>query len=220
MAEGTVEAPPDVLVVGGGHFGSRAIEVLARRRRPWRLALVDLDREKVARVCRGEVMGFGGDGVEVLDGLMETGSLKWVVPAVPFHLAHEWILRRLSREKRGRKIALPNGLQLPNPIQGPNMDLYSSYATFLCPEDCTEPREICPVTGLRRPVPLYRLLGGLGAPGFRVSGLRSYQLGPGVGGIRAGDLLSLLEKVKGSTGRWVLFTACRCHGVLSGLETF
>ncbi len=208
-----------MLVVGGGHFGSRALEILARRRRPWRIALVDLEAEKVARLCRGAVMGFWGDGVEVLDGLMEKGSLKWVVPAVPFHLAHEWILRRLSRENRGRKIPLPRGLRVPNPIHGQNMDLYSSYATFLCPEHCTEPREMCPVTGLGRPVPLYSLLGGLEAPGFRVSGLRSYQLGPGIGGLRAGDLLSLLETVRGSAGKWILFTACRCHGVLSGLET-
>lgn len=209
---------PDVLVVGGGYFGKRAISVLARRRRPWRLALVELDEEKLAALSFEGVEIFLGDGVKVLDELVEGGSLRWVVPAVPFHLAHEWITRRLSRERGAMKLEVPGGLDVPNPLQGKNLDLYSSYATFSCPEQCTEPKEVCPVTGLPRPVPLYELLGNLKVPGFQVGGVRSYQLGPGVGGVRKEDLLSLFEKVRELPARWILFTACRCHGVLSGLE--
>lgn len=209
---------PDVLVVGGGHFGSRAVKLLASRKKPWRLALVDLEAEQVARLKDFGVEGLVGDGVAVLDRLLQAGSLKWIVPAVPFHLAHAWVLRRVSGKRKAGKIPVPQGLAVPNPLQGPDGELYTSYATFRCPEHCTEPKEVCTVTGLPRPDPLYRVLGSLRVPGYKVTGMRSHQLGPGVGGILAKELLSVLERVGQGPGRWILFTACRCHGVLSGLE--
>jgi hypothetical protein len=81
-----------------------------------------------------------------------------------------------------------------------------------------EPAGRCTVTGQARPFPLFRLLGRLTVPGFRVMGVRSRQMGPGVGGLRASDLRALLAKLEGASGQVLLFTACRCHGVLSGLE--
>lgn len=208
----------DLLVVGGGRFGARAVEVLRARRKPWRIALVDLRAELTAPFKSVGVIPLAGDGVQVLDQLLESGRLKWIVPAVPFHLGHAWVLRRLSRAAKARKIPLPFSLQVPNPFQGQDLDLYASYATFRCPEHCTEPKEACIVTGLPRPAPLYEVLCSLQVPGFRLAGLRSRQLGPGVGGVLAKDFISLFEKVKGKPGRWILYTACRCHGVLSGLE--
>lgn len=209
---------PDVLVVGGGHFGKRAVEVLRAGKRPWKIALVDLRAEVVAGFESLGVTPLVGEAVQVLERLMEVGTLKWIVPAVPFHLAHAWVLHRLSGQVKARKIPVPQPLAVPNPLQGQELDLYASYATFRCPEHCIEPKEACTVTGLPRPSPLYRVLGSLEVPGFGVTGLRSRQLGPGVGGVLVKDFLSLFERVNGRTGRWIIYTACRCHGVLSGLE--
>lgn len=218
MDELLEEGPLDVLVVGGGHFGSRAVEVLLARKRPWRLGVVDLKAEPVARLGGRGVKVLVGDALQVLDRLMEAGPPRWIVPAVPFHLGHAWVLRRLSRHGMAHKIPVPQPLQVPNPLQGQHLDLYASYATFRCPEHCTEPKGTCTVTGLPRPAPLYAVLSSLQVPGYMVAGLRSRQLGPGVGGVLAQDLLCLLEKVREKPGRWILYTACRCHGVLSGLE--
>lgn len=204
-----------MLVVGGGHFGKRAVEVLRAGKRPWKIALVDLRAEVLDGFLALGVAPLAGDAVQVLERLMEAGTLQWIVPAVPFHLAHAWVLHRLSK---ARKIPVPQPLAVPNPLQGQGLDLYTSYATFRCPEHCIEPKEACTVTGLPRPSPLYRVLGSLEVPGFQVTGLRSRQLGPGVGGVLAKDFLSLLERIKGRPGRWIIYTACRCHGVLSALE--
>lgn len=207
------------MVVGGGYFGGRAVEALKKvGKRRWNIAVVDLRAELSHRFKPLGVIPLVGDGVQVLDQLLELGWLKWIVPAVPFHLAHAWVLHRLSGRASARKIPIPHPLPVPNPLQGRDMDLYASYATFRCPEHCIEPKEACTVTGLPRPSPLYAVLSCLEVPGHWVTGLRSRQLGPGVGGVLAKDLLALFEKVRGKPGRWILYTACRCHGVLSGLE--
>lgn len=220
MDEALQAGSPELLVVGGGHFGSRAVEVLKTARRPWKIALVDLKAEIPARFESLGVTPLVGDGVQVLDRLMEAGQLKWIVPAVPFHLAHAWVLRKLSGQARAQKTPVPQPLSIPNPLQGQDQDLYASYANFRCPEHCLEPRKACVVTGLPRPAPLYQVLSSLEVAGHRVAGLRSRQLGPGVGGILARELLSILQRIRENPGRWILFTACRCHGVLSGLEFF
>jgi hypothetical protein len=204
-------------VVGVGHFGDRALRELRDRHPHWSLIAVDRDAEALAGWQGAGVATVLGDGVGELDRRVEDPSLTWVVPAVPFHLAHAWVVHRVSRRSPVDRIPVPAHRSIPNPIAGDSGDLYASYATFRCPEHCSEPREACTVSGKPRPIPLFRLLGRLRVDGYRVLGLRSHQLGPGVGGLRAAELRGLLAKVEGASGNLILYTACRCHGVLSGL---
>jgi hypothetical protein len=102
---------------------------------------------------------------------------------------------------------------------GKTGDLYTSLASFLCPEDCPEPAQFCTITKQRRAEPLYRTLEDLRGP-FESRVIRSQQLAPGVGGYRPAALLTLLENIKKRTGprRTILIsTSCRCHGVTSAL---
>ncbi|MCF8062162.1 MAG: hypothetical protein K9M82_06575 [Deltaproteobacteria bacterium] len=97
--------------------------------------------------------------------------------------------------------------------------LLVSYADFLCPEDCAEPEDGCTVTGEIRQ-PLYERLAALEVPGYEVQVIRSRQLAPGLGGYSAGDLRALQARVYDAPGRgrWLIGTACRCHGTITGLE--
>jgi hypothetical protein len=93
-----------------------------------------------------------------------------------------------------------------------------SLADFLCPDNCPEPAENCTVTGRPRGKPLFARLAGIELPGWSVGVIRSHQLTPGVGGCRVADLLALRERIVKSGGRWLVATACRCHGALGALE--
>ncbi len=208
-----------VLVAGIGRFGSRALRELRERHPRWKLLAVDSDPAKLTPWKGRGIETHAGDAVEILDAMMERCPPRWVVAAVPFHLAHAWLMHRLSsRGPSAQRIPVPGDLPVPNPIRGAAGDLYGSYATFLCPEHCPEPRGRCSVTGEERPVPLFRLLSRLRPSGYRVIGIRSYQLAPGVGGCRAEEMMGLCEAVEASPGDLIVYTACRCHGVLSGLR--
>jgi hypothetical protein len=65
---------------------------------------------------------------------------------------------------------------------------------------------------------MFELLGNLDVEPFKALNIRSHQLGPGIGGYRPDQLYELLENVKQSLGPIVVSTACRCHGVITGLE--
>jgi len=115
---------------------------------------------------------------------------------------------------------LPSEIEVlvPNPIRGSEGNLYVSHADFRCPEDCDEPRDICSITRKMRHQNMYDFLLNLSFKPFNSLFLRSYQLGPGIGGYRAEQLLEMKATVAQTTGPILLSTACRCHGVITGLE--
>lgn len=206
------------LVVGAGRFGSRALKELQRLHPDWRLMAVDRDPNALSSWTDRGVTVRVGEAVETLDRLLKEEHPRWIVPAVPFHLAHAWLFCRLSKKRPVEQTAVLPKLPVPNPFPSDAGDLYTSFATFICPEDCPEPRGTCTVTGESRPLPLFKLLSDLVVPGQRILGLRSHQLGLGVGGYRGADLWKLLTETENLEGDLVLYTACRCHGVLSGLR--
>ena len=161
-----------------------------------------------------------GDGITYLKQfLSESGNVDYIIPAVPFHLAFEFILSQLKPLGAKRR-EVPPLLGLPNPMKGKSGDLYTSIADFLCPEDCPEPAQYCTVTRERREKPLYQILKELKGP-FESKVIRSKQLGLGVGGYLPGDLLKTVREIKkaGASNRLILIsTACRCHSVTSALS--
>jgi len=210
------------LIIGCGHFGSRAATELLRENPLSKITVVDKSSRALRKVHTIPVHTSISDARSYLDQFLSDGLLAdYMIPAVPFHLAFEFALLRLKAigARRGK---VPNLPTLPNPMTGETGDLYTSYANFLCPEDCPEPSQYCTVTGKRRPKPLYKILENMHGP-FISKIIRSEQLGRGVGGIRLSVLLDVLEEVKKEvssrrTGLILISTACRCHGVTSALS--
>jgi hypothetical protein len=207
-----------VFVIGAGHFGARAARILSEQG-DVQVFVVDQDENRLSGFKGPRVKTISSNGLRFLSDhfpLLNLSSL--IVPALPVHLAAEWVRLLLEEDLPLKKIDLPDELKslLPHTWPAEDGSLLVSYADYLCPEDCAEPRR-CTVTGEERR-PLYELLGSLTLSDYRVHIVQSHQLAPGLGGYLLKDLFSCAEKIQEeSPARWILGTACRCHGVLSGL---
>jgi hypothetical protein len=212
--------PHTYLIIGCGHFGSRAAEKLFQKDPRSKIIVVDSNKKALQKVSHLPVETEVKDGVSYLDQFFSKArEVDYLIPAVPLHLAFEFILFQLKPfcGKRGKIPTLPG---LPNSMMGKTGDLYTSLADFLCSENCPEPARYCTATGKRREKPLYQILKDLKGP-FESRVIRSQQLGPGIGGFQPKVLLNLLEgiKKKMASGRTMLIsTASRCHGVTSALS--
>lgn len=215
-----VMSPRSYLIVGCGHFGSQAVVKLLKNNPSSKITVVDKNKRAIQKVSHFPIETIVFDGQSYLDQCLSRGrTFNYIIPAVPFHLAFEFILSHL-KPLGGKRRKIPFIPGLPNPMMGKTGDLYTSLADFLCPEDCPEPAQYCTITKKRRPKPLYKILNDLEGA-FKSRVIRSQQLGPGVGGFPSETLLGLLEDIKKriEPHRSILIsTACRCHGVTSALS--
>ena len=199
-------------ILGYGRFGRLARERLHAARPGVHIVAVD------HRDVDGHpgVEGVTADAVEFLNQNLRLYPDVWIVPALPMHLAYEWIAGQLNRERRFRPQPVPSGLvpYLPNPFQGPDGQVYLSNADFRCPDDCPEPRSICTCTGKPRPQIMHTFLANLAYGDYTPFVIRSVQLAPGVGGYRTTTLLEGLDRLRQGTGPFLLSTACKCHAVM------
>lgn len=210
-----------IIIIGAGHFGQRAAALLnsAPGTSLW---IVDRDAKKLKTMGNIGAKRIAEDGVRFLaKHFSHLAPSTFIIPAVPVHLAFEWLRTYKNQQGAIEQIPVPKGfaLRLPHTCDGTEGSLLASYADFRCPEDCPEPADRCTVTGKKRGTPLYRLLAEVEIRGFGVHVIRSRQLAPGVGGYRVTDLKELLGKVsEGRKRKWLVATACKCHGVVTGLQ--
>ena len=210
----------EIWIIGLGQFGSLAFQRLSKCVKERHFVLVDPVEEKLQKHRSHNTALRTSDGVVFLDRQLRKGRKPdWIIPALPVHLAAEWILFHLGTDRIAR-IPLPSIIEtlVPNPIRGSDGNLYVSHADFRCPNDCSEPHEICTITGKKRKRNMFELLGELDIKSFKSLNIQSHQLGPGIGGYRPGQLLELMQSVKQSRGAMLVSTACRCHGVITGFE--
>ncbi len=212
--------PRKIRIIGAGRFGRLAAERLKQRFPDAVLSITDRDATKIEAVSRDlGIPGEVDDSIENIIGIEPPDEL-WLIPAVPVHVGFEWASRELERFGGTLRLHVPEEVdsKVPNPIRAPSGTLYASFATFICPDYCKEPEEICTHTGKARPGNLYSVFARVSAPGFDVVVLRSWQLAPGVGGYPGRSLSDLLAKIRSRPGRYLVATSCRCHGVMDALE--
>ena len=209
-----------IFIIGAGHFGNRAARILSQESNA-PLFVVDVDENILSQVKGLPAKTIVYDGILFLvENYPVLNPLNTIVPAVPVHLAFEWLKCHLDRKFVIKKISVPGEIKplLPHTWLGSEESLLVSYADFVCPDDCPEP-EFCTVTGERRELPLHDLLSHLDLLDFHVHIIRSHQLAPGLGGYKVGDLKTAAEKIiRDEAGKWLLGTACKCHGILTALE--
>ena len=211
------------LIIGAGHFGERAAGILKRRlpqRHP--IFIIDRDEDRLSGIEAPHSRKILCDGIQfLLNNIDSLPPSNTIIPAVPFHLAGEYLKTVHAKDVIIRQIKVQGEIKrfLPFTWEGSEGSLLVSYADFPCPDDCPEPEGHCTLTGDEREYPLYQLLDRLNLPGFSVHIVRSHQLAPGLGGYKIDALSKLISRVREKgNGRWLIGTACRCHGTLTALE--
>ncbi|MFP4256741.1 MAG: potassium transporter [Desulfobacterales bacterium] len=205
-----------IWIIGCGRFGKIALDRLSAQKGEKIFMVVDPDQDSLPEPSAG-VKLIEQDGVSFLKKhLEEKNAPDWIIPAVPVHLAARWCISD-SGALNVKACAPPGELkhQIPNPVFGPSGDVYTSYAEFKCPDNCPEPEDHCPATGKKREQNLFEKLQQIEVPGFEILVVRSRQLAPGVGGYKPEDLFGLQKSLSEKPGRYLIATACRCHGVIT-----
>jgi len=210
-----------IVILGAGKFGQRAARRLRAGHPDADIRVVD-HRQSALRAVEGLGVetALGEGGPYLMDFASEANRSAWVVPAIPVHVAYEWMRVRLAPEHRVLPLAVPEPVsaRLPNPIRGKGGELFASVADFICPEDCPEPETICTSTGKPRPLVLHAHLASLRFDRFRSVVVVSRQMAPGVGGYPVRSLYSALHEVVSAKTPVLLSTACKCHGVVHAFD--
>ncbi len=212
--------PESIWILGAGHFGRLAAQRLTRRFPHTDFTVVDLREDRLEKVSRElNVRCLWKDSIgHITENPLPEGL--WIVPAVPVHVAFLWLTHRLGEEGPVVRLPVPATVdeQVPNPMRVPSGTVYASYATFICPDACSEPDDICSHTRKPRLGILHEHLANISVPDFKVMVVRSHQLAPGVGGYPTQSLQNLLAGARQEPGGYIVATACRCHGVLDCLR--
>ena len=206
-------------ILGAGRFGSLAVQRILARKKASHLVVVDRDVQVLKKSGEQSVETVEQDAIDFLVHYPGLGS-EWIVPAIPVHVAFAWLCRQLAREGTVTPLAAPSVLdqQIPNSTRGKGGVLYTSFATFRCPDDCDEPDDKCTVTGEVREAHLFDVVQTIEVEGYQTFVVRSHQLAPGVGGYRLSVLWRLLEEARATEKDILVATACRCHGVMNALR--
>jgi hypothetical protein len=215
------------LVFGGGKYGIEAVEYLKSKKKPF--VVVDVDsschvRKKYdlpkVRLSQLEEIDHG-EGYFIEGGVYEALKIyeklkpELVFPTAPIHLSAS-----LVQEKHRYRVwnegvdFLLSGLPPRVIVSSGRGSVVVTYnRDEECQPYCSAP-DVCPVTGIKKPTPMYRLLEFAVRDGFVV---RSHQLKPGIGALK-GEEIDLLMKWAEGKDRLLVGTACRCHGVVTALK--
>jgi hypothetical protein len=206
-------------ILGAGRFGRLAVERLLARREPPHLVVVDQNPDKLLLLGDRPVERVNQDVLGFLSANLEEGP-DWIVPAVPIHVAFVWLSAELAGVGQVEILPVPITVdaQVPNAWRDGKGGVYTSVATFRCPDNCREPRDRCTATGLRRADNLFAMLAGIRVFGSVSLVVRSHQLAAGVGGYRPSALRHLLRGAEAARQLVLVATACRCHGVIHALR--
>ena len=211
------------VIVGAGHFGLRAAKILTGKEfQGAAVWVVDRAAASLEPLAGLQVERVRADGIDFLvNHFTRLPPSTVIVPAVPVHLAYEWLRRYLGQTRGPETLAMPQEIPsaLPHTWEGPGGTLLVSYADFRCPDDCPEPASYCTVTRRKRDIPLYELFHRIVPDDYSSRIIRSRQLAPGLGGYRIVELGRLATAVQTTkTERWLIGTACKCHGTLSAFR--
>ena len=210
------------IIVGGGKYGCIAVEYLRKNRRGF--VLVDKDpnclatkRFKLTPSIPIDTEGehfLEGDIAQVLE-LIERLKPEYVFPTAPIHIAAELAKRKFELAPWDEVIdCILANLPPSVVLRSGSGNLIVSYnRDNTCLERCEAP-EVCPVTRKRKPCTMDKLVKSAYPEGIL---LVSYQLAPGMGALKGNELLEFFTQAE-KKDKFVVATACGCHGFFSALK--
>jgi hypothetical protein len=234
----------DVVIVGGGCYGTFYAAQLARARERGRAELrrviiVDRDPDNRARRELGAApdrVFVTQDWSEFFDdylGAAAAGADDYIVPSPHMpHLMFEWVRRRAAERWPARDVTVepvPGEARTPYDRHAADHARYLSFAEWICPAHCIEPGT-CPATGGPRDwemsVAVTALAERLRQRGRPVAGpalfvCRHHVFGVGtfsVDQVLAGDRLVASAGATGMPAEVLIGTVSSCHGALNLLR--
>lgn len=210
-----------IWIIGAGRFGKKAVSACKKRYPEAAITLVDHCPKACEAIAEQDLTVVCMDGVSFLNQfLTEADPPCWIVPVIPVHLAYAWVRLRLLPAFSVIPVEIPENVckSLPNLHTGQPGEIFVSNASFVCPENCAEPQDICTYTRLPRKQSMYQAISALSCDGFLNHVLQSEQLAPGIGGFTPEALFNTLSAVRQYPESILLSTACRCHGVVQAFR--
>ena len=229
-----------IVVVGGGCYGGYYVRQLRRARENGALTfdrLLVVDHDEHCAVARGDAAGielavadWSDFLTEYLGGVADDADAIVPSPLMP-HLLFQWLEGRARAHWPSRRVSVetPGAVgSVPWQKEGAESTRYVSFAEWMCPVNCIEPR-ICPHTRDVRtwslPPSVAAHAAAARADGERVDGPAIFHCthrAYGVGMIDVRDVLGsermLVEAVeRGGDARLLVGTVSHCHGALGVL---
>lgn len=210
------------IIVGGGKYGSAAVEYLRKKKRGF--VLVDKDPNCLAARRFGfkpsaQIGTVGeyfihGDIATALE-LIERLKPENVFPTAPIHIAAELAQSKFKLAPWDEVIdCILANLPASVVLQAGRGKLIVSYNRDKeCLEKCEAP-EVCPSTCKRKPCTMDKLMKFAYPEGII---LVSYQLAPGMGALKGSELLDFFNQAE-KKDKFVVATACGCHGFFTALK--
>jgi hypothetical protein len=230
----------DIVVVGGGCYGSYYVRQLERARAAGAISyerVVVVDHDPACAVARGDTSAelVAAEWEDFFHGYLSAARADTRDAIVPSplmpHLMYRWLLRR-ARERWPERVVETRPLAtLPNtPWSNPAPDgtAYASYATWTCPINCVEPAR-CPHTRGERswtmPAAARDLVRDSGTGGEPLSGPvifhcthRAYGVGMfDTRDVVAGDAF-VQAAAAGTPADVLVGTVSHCHGAFNVLH--
>lgn len=209
------------IVFGGGRYGLEAVEHLIKEGR--RFVVIDPDKncmvmKKIRLPEFNENIrenSFLQGSVKELAELFFTLQPEFIFPTAPVHMAASFLTQMIELESWADGIdSVLSGIPPKIILSAGKGTVVVSYnRDHDCIPNCRAP-DVCPVTKVKKPAPMYEMLRFAAPDGFVVE---SVYLKPGLGAVRGEDLNELIEWAEGRD-RILVGTACRCHGVLSSFR--
>jgi hypothetical protein len=155
-----------------------------------------------------------GDITQVLE-LIERLKPEYVFPTAPIHIAAELAKSKFELASWDEVIdCILANLPPSVVLQSGSGKLIVSYnRDKACLERCEAP-EVCPVTRKRKPCTMDKLMKSAYPEGILIV---SYQLAPGMGALKGSELLEFFAQAE-KKDKFVVATACDCHGFFSALK--
>jgi hypothetical protein len=208
------------LIVGGGKYGCYAVKYLRQQKK--KLLVVDTDpnclavkRFKLKTSENPTSEGFVNGGLPKVLQLIGELKPEYVFPTAPVHIAAD--LAKIKFELVPWSEAITAILpRLPEAVVlhvGSERLVVSFNKDHKCIDKCSMP-EVCPSSGIRKPCIMTKLM-RFACPDAFI--LVSYSMAPGMGALKGSELLDLFDWAKVKE-KFVVGTACDCHGVFSAFQ--
>jgi hypothetical protein len=210
------------IIVGGGKYGCHAVEYLRRKKKDFVVVDTDPNCLAVKRFrlktfentdLKGE--GFINGGLPKVLALIDDLNPEYVFPTAPVHIAADLVKVKFNLVPWNEAVnaILP---KLPETVvlqAGRGKLVVSFNRDHDCVEKCAMP-EVCPSSGIKKPCAMTKLMRFASQEAFI---LISYSMAPGMGALKGSELLELFKWAK-TKEKFVVATACDCHGVFTAFQ--